>query len=206
MGRVVCPGGLADGSCDPADIERVRIDLINWPGIKTSGFDFHLHGHLDAGRGELSFGLDSTYTKSYELKELSRDGVVYRERKDVVGLLNRDTPIAPPLPEMKTRASLGYRWSDYSLIGWANHISSYEDSNVAWTPPELLPIDEWLTLDMTFLWRFPRLGFDIALSAINMTDAEPPLVFFEQAFDALTANPKGRRLKAVMSYRFGGGS
>ena len=206
MGRVVCPGGLADGSCSPGDIERVRIDLINWPGIETSGFDFHLHGHLDAGPGELTFGLDSTYTTSYELKKLERDGVVYREQKDVVGLLNRDTPIAPPLPEMKTRASLGYRWSDYSLIGWGNYISSYEDSNVAWTPPELLPIDSWLTFDVTFLWRFPRLGFDLALSALNLTDEEPPLVFFEQAFDPLTANPKGRRLKAVMSYRFGGGS
>ena len=206
MGRVVCPGGVTDGSCDPADIERVRIDLINWPGIETSGFDFHLHSHIDAGEGELSFGLDSTYTQSYELKQLERDGVVYRERKDVVGLLNRDTPIAPPLPEMKTRASLGYRWSDYSLIAWANHISSYEDSNVAWTPPELLPIDEWLTFDLTFLWRFPRLGFDVALSALNLTDEDPPVVFFEQAFDSLIANPKGRRLKAVMSYRFGGGS
>ena len=203
MGRVVCPGGVTDGSCQPGDIERVRIDLINWPGIKTSGFDFHLGGNVDAGRGELSFSLDSTYTRSYELKQLERDGVVYREQKDVVGLLNRDTPIAPPLPEMKTRASLGYRWGDYSLIGWANHISSYEDSNVAWTPPELLPIDEWLTFDLTFLWRFPRLGFDLALSAINLTDEDPPLVFFEQSFDALTANPKGRRLKAVMSYRFG---
>ena len=206
MGRVVCPGGVADGSCDPADIERVRIDLINWPGIKTSGFDFHLHGRMDTGPGELSFSLDSTYTSSYELKELRRDGVVYREKKDVVGLLNRDTPIAPPLPEMKTRASLGYHWGDYSLIGWANHISSYEDSNVAWTPAELLPIDEWLTFDLTFLWQFPGLGFDLALSAINLTDEDPPLVFFEQSFDALTANPKGRRLKAVMTYRFGGGS
>ncbi len=205
MGRVVCPGGVADGSCDPADIERVRIDLINWPGIKTSGFDFHLHGHVDAGPGELSFSVDSTYTRSYELKQLERDGVVYRERKDVAGLLNRDTPIAPPLPEMKTRASLGYHWGEYGLIGWANHVSSYEDSNVDWTPPELLPIDEWLTFDLTFLWRFPRLGFDLALSAINLTDEDPPLVFFEQSFDALTANPKGRRLKAVMSYRFGGG-
>ena len=203
MGRVVCPGGVTDGSCVPGDIERVRIDLINWPGIKTSGFDFHLGGNVDAGRGELSFSLDSTYTQSYELKQLERDGVVYREQKDVVGLLNRDTPIAPPLPEMKTRASLGYRWGDYSLIGWANHISSYEDSNVAWTPPELLPIDEWLTFDLTFLWRFPRLGFDLALSAINLTDEDPPLVFFEQSFDALTANPKGRRLKALMTYRFG---
>ncbi|MCY3931365.1 MAG: TonB-dependent receptor plug domain-containing protein, partial [Acidobacteria bacterium] len=174
MGRVVCPGGVTDGSCQPGDIERVRIDLINWPGIKTSGFDFHLGGNVDAGRGELSFSLDSTYTQSYELKQLERDGVVYREQKDVVGLLNRDTPIAPPLPEMKTRASLGYRWGDYSLIGWANHISSYEDSNVAWTPPELLPIDEWLTFDLTFLWRFPGLGFDLALSAINLTDEDPP--------------------------------
>ena len=69
MGRVVCPGGLADGSCSPGDIERVRIDLINWPGIKTSGFDFHLHGHVDAGVGELSFGLDSTYTTSLRAEE-----------------------------------------------------------------------------------------------------------------------------------------
>ncbi len=205
MGRVVCPGGVTDGSCSPGDIERVRIDLVNWPGIKTSGFDFHLHGQADAGRGRLTYSLDSTWTRNYELKQLERDGVVYRERKNVVGLLNRDTPIAPPLPELKSRASVGYRWGDYSLIGWANHISSYEDSNVAWTPPELLPIDEWLTFDLTFLWRFPQHGFDLALSALNLTDHDPPLVFFEQSFDALTANPKGRRLKAVLTYRLGGG-
>ena len=47
--RISCPGNVTDGSCVPGDIKRVRIDLINWPGVKTWGFDGLTHN--PKGRG-----------------------------------------------------------------------------------------------------------------------------------------------------------
>ena len=41
--RISCPDNVTDGSCVPGDIERVRIDLINWPGVRTWGFDGLTH-------------------------------------------------------------------------------------------------------------------------------------------------------------------
>ncbi len=39
---ITCPGGLTDGSCDPVDIERIRVRRVNATALKTSGVDSHL--------------------------------------------------------------------------------------------------------------------------------------------------------------------
>jgi len=44
---------------------------------------------------------------------------------------------------------------------------------------------------------------DVALSVINLLDADPPLVNWEQSYDAFTHSPKGRRLKLSVTYRPG---
>ncbi len=43
---IVCPGGRAsdlmpESRCAAANLERVQIDLVNWPGLTTSGIDTH---------------------------------------------------------------------------------------------------------------------------------------------------------------------
>ena len=198
--NVICPGGLADGSCQSSDLERIILRVINWPGIETSGIDFHLHAGAAVGNGALEASLSSTYLLEYKMKALHGDGVEYSAERDVAGFFNREIPIAPPLPELRTRASLGYHWGDYGLVGYLNHISSYED---AYVYTAVTDIDDFLTLDLTFLWSFPNLGLDLAISALNLMDEDPPLADFEQGFDILTHNIKGRRLKAAMTYRFG---
>ena len=39
---------------------------------------------------------------------------------------------------------------------------------------------------------------------LNLTDEEPPFANVEHAYDGMTHNPKGRRLKLILRYRPGG--
>ncbi len=197
--RVFCPGGATDGSCIPANIERVRVDLTNWPGVETSGLDWRVGARFDAGPGRFSATLDTTMLLEYRLRALEVDGVRFTEAQDVAGAFNREIPVAPPLPKMKTRASVGYHWNDISLLSWVNHISSYEDRYV-WTRTPF--IEPFLTWDANFLWRLDN-GVTVTFSALNLTDEAPPRVDYEQGFDGLTHNPKSRRLKIGLTYRFG---
>jgi len=199
--NIICPGGLADASCLASDLERIILRVINWPGVETSGVDFHLHAGTALGNGALEASLSSTYLLEYRVKALRAGGVEYVAERDVAGLFNREFPAAPPLPELRARGALGYHWGDYGLIGHLNYVSSYED---AYVYTAVTDIGEFFTADLTFLWRFPAFGFDIAVSALNLMDEDPPLVDFEQGFDALTHNIKGRRLKAALTWRFGG--
>ena len=41
---IVCPDGIGTGTCAASELERVQVDIINWPGVKTSGIDLHLGG------------------------------------------------------------------------------------------------------------------------------------------------------------------
>ncbi len=198
--NIVCPGGLADASCLPGEVERILLRVINWPGVETSGLDFHLHGGMPAGNGAFAVSASGSYLLEYELKPLVREGVEYVSGGDVAGLFNQNVQAAPSLPEFRSRVSAGYHWADYGLVAYLNHISSYRDANPRTNVPY---IGDFLTADLTFLWKFPNLGFDVALSALNLTDEEPPWADFERAFDALIHNAKGRRLKAVLTYRLG---
>ena len=56
---------------------------------------------------------------------------------------------------------------------------------------------------MNFRWRLSS-QFNIALSALNLTDAEPPFADVELMYDGFTHDPKGRRLKVAVTYGFEG--
>ena len=81
-----------------------------------------------------------------------------------------------------------------------SYISAYEDFGA-----DIVPIiDPFLTWDISFLWRFPASGLDLTLYALNLTGQVPPWVNVEQGYDGFTHDPKGRRLKMALTYRFGG--
>ena len=190
-----------DGACVGADIERVVRRTINWPGVETSGVDFHLHYGGAAGNGALAASLSASWLHEHEVKPLVRNGVEFVAGGDVAGRFNRTIAAAPPLPELRARGSLGYYWGRYGLVAYVGHVGSYVDLSAGTAVPR---IDDWLTFDLTFHWDIPGTDMELSLSALNLTDEDPPLVDFEQFFDALTHNPKGRRLKAALTYRIGG--
>ena len=205
---IVCPDGIGTGTCAASELERVQVDIVNWPGVKTSGIDLHLGGHADAGAGELSLNLDATYTLEYQTKALKLDDLVLQEGADAAGYLNFGNPIATSLPKLKGQVSAGYYWGAYRLVSFLNYISSYEDRGSMNSGNDAVKdkfgtIDSFVTWDVSFLWDLSE-GINIALSGMNLLDTMPPLVNIEQAYDGFTHDPKGRRVKLAVSYNFGG--
>ena len=210
---IVCPDGVGTGTCAASALERVQVDIINWPGVKTSGFDLHLGHRTVAGGGELSLSLDGTYTLEYRTKGLMLGDLELQKAEDAAGYLNFGNPIATSLPRMKGRASVGYQCETYNLVSYLNYISSYEDRGSMDNPGEdkiddrveelFGTIDSFVTWDMSFLLNLSE-GVKIALSGVNLLDAKPPLVNIEQGYDGFTHDPKGRQLKMAVTYGFGG--
>ncbi len=205
---IVCPGGRAsdlmpEDRCAAANLERVQLDLVNWPGLTTSGIDTHLATRFDAGPGQLSASWDSTYTVEYDTKALLLGGTdltLYSQRS-AAGYLNFAHPIAVPLPRWKSRWSALYSWNTYTFANYVSYISSYGDRGDSTTAPL---IDAFLTWDASFLWRFPGSGIDVTVYGLNLTGTLPPWANIEQSYDGFTHDPKGRRLKVGLTYRFGG--
>ena len=106
-----------------------------------------------------------------------------------------------PLPTWKSRWSASYNWNVYTLASYLSYISAYEDRGDSTTAPL---IDPFLTLDVSFLWRFPGSGMDLTLYAMNLTGQVPPWANVEQSYDGFTHDPKGRRVKMALTWRFGG--
>ena len=205
---IVCPKGIGTGDCAASELERVQVDIVNWPGVKTSGIDLHLGGNTDAGVGKFSLNLDATYTLEYRTKALTLGNLVLQEEADAAGYLNFGNPIATSLPKLKGQVSAGYYWGTYRLVSFLNYISSYEDRGSMNSGNDAVKevfgtIDSFVTWDVSLLWDLSE-GVNIALSGMNLLDKMPPLVNIEQAYDGFTHDPKGRRLKLAVSYNFGG--
>ena len=204
---IICPGGRASelamaDRCDAQNLQRIQIDLVNWPGLTTSGIDTHLAARTDAGPGQLSLSWDSTYTLGYNTKELRLEGtdLILKEEEEAAGYLNFAHPIAVPLPRWKSRWSASYGWDTYRLASYVNYISAYEDQG----DDEIVPlIEPFLTWDVSFQWRLPR-GINITAYALNLTGRVPPWANIEQSYDGFTHDPKGRRIKMALTWRFGG--
>ena len=197
--RIVCVGGVTDGSCEPIDIERIRVRRINWPGLRTSGLDWRLGIRRAVGPGAFVFSWDGSATLDFTVEALEYRGVELRPEEQAAGHYNRTNPLAPPLPRLRTNAVASYHFGNTTLTGAARFLSGYRDRDAA---PRYRDIASWTTFDATARYRFPSSGLAATLSALNLAGADPPLVNWDPAFDPLTHNPKGRRLKLELSYRF----
>ena len=205
---VACPDGLGTGTCDPQQIERIRVSTINWPGIETTGLDAHLNARWPVGRAVVSAGLDGTYTRSFHVKPLSLDNFEIRAGGEAAGFLNKYRPVAPPLPRLKGVVSAGVRTNRYGLFVQGGYIAGYKDQSLEDLDPSnpvrqrFYDIGRFLTFDATFQWSDGG-GRGLALSVLNIADTPPPLVNREQFLDPLTHHAKGRQMKLAATYELG---
>ena len=124
---IVCPDGIGTGTCAASELERVQVDIVNWPGSKTSGIDLHLGGNTDAGVGK-SRSAWMLHTRWSTGRRLWRSATwCCKREQDAAGYLNFGNPIATSLPKLKGQVSAGYHWGTYRLVSFLNYISSYED-------------------------------------------------------------------------------
>ena len=206
---ITCPDGTGTGTCPVEAVERIKVTNVNWPGIEMSGVDFHASVRRLAGQAILSLGIDGTYVQKFFVKELKLGDAVLFAEQDAAGALNEFNPVAPPLPRLKSRLSAGYHVGDYSLVNYFNFVSGYTNWNSGFRDDknkpkpgyeDLLEVDPFPTWDLSFLRR-PSGRTEVALSVLNVAGTDPPRVGWEQAYDAFTHSPKGRRIKLSMTYR-----
>ena len=148
--------------------------------------------------------VDATYTREYHVRALLLNGLELQPEQEAAGYLNESIPIVVPIPQWKWRLATGYHRGGYSLVQHLNYISSYEDQLGA-VDSDFRIIDPFFTWDLNLLCNLSG-GISLTFSALNLTDAEPPLVNREHAHDGLTHSSKGRRFKLAVTYQlpFGG--
>jgi len=210
---VTCPDGRGTGTCHVRALERIEVSYVNWPGIELSGLDWHLSARFPVGGGAdgaprrarvVSLGTSGTYLEEFSVRALHvpGTGIEIFDSLSAIGQLNWSNPIAPPLPRLKSRFTVGYHIGDYSAVSYANMVSGYknevfEDDD---HDPDREPVDGFVTIDLSMMRR-SRSAVDVAVSILNVLDSPPPLVFWEQSYDGFTHSPKGRRIKMTLTWR-----
>ena len=197
---VTCPDGEGTGTCDIQSVERIEVRYVNWPGIHMSGLDLHASTRIPRGEAMISLELDGTYGRAFTVRELDVEGTEVLAEHDASGKLNWANPIAPPLPQWKSSLAAGYHMGDISVVNYLNLVSGY--TNEAFVGTEFEDIDRFATWDISLLRRTSE-QLDVGLSVLNVLDTPPPLVRWEQSYDAFTHSAKGRRIKASVTYRPG---
>lgn len=208
--NIYCADGRADTlsqPCDPRSITRVEVPLVNWPGVSTSGIDWETSGSFLFRGGFLDAGFNGTYTLNYDIKELYLDGVLIQDFVEAGGKLNFGNPLVVPIPNWKSHLFLAYHAENFVFAGYLNHVSSYKDDGAhdgyGGVPVSNFTIDSFTTLDLSFGTTLERFGLSLMLFALNITDEDPPFANTEHAYDGMTHNPKGRRIKLVLNYGAG---
>ena len=196
--HISCPGGFHP--CSGVAIERIRVDLVNWPGIETSGIDFHASKFWNTEYGEISLAWEGTRVNAYTVKPLMGFGETIVAETEAAGYLNQTNPIAPPIPQLKMRMSVALDRDRLRVVGYMNFISSYEDRTEA--NSEWKEIDSQVTVDVISRWQPEVSGLDLSFGILNVLDEDPPFVNWEQGYDGFTHNPKNRRFKIVVSYTY----
>ena len=205
--NIYCADGRADTlsqPCDARSITRVEVPLVNWPGVSTSGIDWEVSSSYLLGGGLLDAGVNGTYTLNYEIKELYLNEVLIQDFLEAVGMLNFGNPLVVPIPNWKGQVFLAYHSDSFTLTGYINHVSSYKDDGAhdgyGGVPVSDFAVGSFTTLDVSIGAALQRFGLNVTLSALNITNEDPPFANVEHAYDGMTHNPKGRRIKLIVRY------
>ena len=195
--QIFCTGAGNDGSCAGSGIERIESQTINGPSIETSGIDLFVDYQLEMGAGIANFGLDMSHTLKYEQDAYYKSGVLVSEAYDAAGFLNGGRG-ARPLPDLKGRVFGEYNIDVHNFLVYVNHITSYEDERYAGTT-----VDSQTTYDLHYQYSFMDDAARLTVSAMNVTDEDPPMARLDLSYDGYTHNAFGRMIKVGIEYTLG---
>ncbi len=202
-------GGCTQGVTTGADIARVRTDVVNGPGVKTSGIDFSSSYGRDAGPGYLTVGVNGTYTLEYDVREFELSGVVFAEGYDAVGFLNWDRS-APAISELKGNAFASYDLDQWTFRYQMEYISGVEDNR---GPVEVsggnmtyfgVGAEDYIQHDLHAFWEVPTEIADVTLNASveNFTDEDPAAARTELSYNPFVGNALGRTFTIGAKIRY----
>ncbi|MBD3646370.1 MAG: TonB-dependent receptor, partial [Pseudomonadales bacterium] len=176
--QVTCVGGVTDGSCIPFNIERIQANIVNGPRTETSGLDFYTDYRWDLDGAQVNLGLEGSYTFRYDVDAYYINGVKVADAFEAAGYYNFLNGVRP-MPDLKMRAHANLAIGNmHNVVAYVNYISSYEDRR---TDPLIQAaggeVDSHTTIDLHYTARFMGDTLSFTVSALNVTDEEPPVAY-----------------------------
>ena len=192
-----CTQGVTIGT----DIARVRTDIVNGPGVTTSGIDFSASYGFDLGPGFATVGTNGTYTLQYDVKEFELGGVVFAEAYDAVGYLNWDRT-ADAISELKGNIFGSYALDNWNFRYQMSYISGTEDnrSGIIFGKAG----EDFIQHDLHAFYDLPVEFADITVSASieNVTDEDPAIAQTELSYNPFVGNALGRTFSIGAKVRY----
>ncbi len=112
--------------CATGNIQRLDINVINGPDVKTDGIDVSAQFGWDMAGGTATLGLNATYVLKYDIDAPFVDGQQVSPAFDAAGKLNYQT-VAYPLPKLKGNVFAEYANGPHNIRYVMNYIDDYED-------------------------------------------------------------------------------
>jgi iron complex outermembrane receptor protein len=188
--------------------QRVFTHTVNGPDLEARGYDFAFNWDIPSSAGVFSLGFEGSLLDRYLFRE---DPSLPTEEYDALGRMNGRYGESPVLvytmPELKYNAYAGWQKGRHSLRAVYYYVDGYRTEltgvdRIPTNSPPYDTVDSWGTYDLYYQFRIPSWHTTFNLSVINATDEDPPIVWEELAYDAMTHNPLGRRLKVGVTYQF----
>lgn len=200
----------------PGAISRIRTTVTNGPDVETSGLDVAgQYTFDDFAGGELTFGIDATYTLKYAVGSFVVEGRTVQSAFDATNKLNAGLS-QYPLPKFKGTASITFDRGPHTLRYGMNFVDDYTDQRTAPFAPSqsnsttlgvlgTIPggkvIDQQITHDLTYRAELPS-DARFLFSIENVTDEDPAFARLDLSYDPFTGNPLGRTYKIGLTKRF----
>ena len=189
-----CVQGVTTGN----DIQRVRVDVVNGPGVKTTGFDVAANYRFDMGPGLMDLGLNGTYTLEYDVREFQLAGVTFAPGFDAVGFSNYDRG-APAISRVKGNLYANYALDNANIRYVVEYIKGTED-NRGGTDAGAgftnfgVPPEDFVQHNLHGSYDLPVEFADVQLTAgvDNLFDEEPAPARLELSYNPYVGNALGR--------------
>ncbi|MDB5444204.1 MAG: hypothetical protein JWP73_2580 [Phenylobacterium sp.] len=191
---------FSDGGCAPGNLLGVKTNLINGPGVDTSGLDFTaLYNWSDAFRDtDVTFGGDATYMIEYKRGPLiTIDGFTIAQAIDRAGKSELLSAFYS-YPKWRANAYVNFshgphnlRWTTRYKAGTTNIIQGFPD----------LKTKNEITHDLVYTGQLPwETTLTVAVS--DVFDSDPPFIRSQYNYDYTNAYFLGRTVTVGLRKRF----
>ncbi len=180
----ICSGPrFVFGNCATTPpVALVDFRLRNLAAVTLRGLDVTAEHAIDTSRGTIRFGLSGSYLLNYDQAVTTTAPAV-----DIVDTLNN--PLA-----LRLRGTLSWRRGGWDASTFINYAGAYDESVTAATRR----IASSTTVDLSLAYRVPVDGWldnvDLAATAVNVFDKDPPFANVPEGYDRANADPFGRML------------
>jgi len=175
---------------------KVITESFNGGSVKIEGVDLRAEYNWDTDFGAAQVGMNGNVTLAYDI---DNQGVKY----DALGKYNSRSSapfVVRSVPEEHLNFWVGLSNDTHSARLYARYISSMEVAAES-LAAVVSTIDSHVTWDAHYTYTFGEdMNANLTLSAVNLTDEEPPLAPHEVAYDPFSHSPIGRVLK--LSYKY----